>query len=158
MFLEIGRGSAAGGAVPPAAVGEGFDGIEDHQACGGSGGRVDAGEAFGLEGGGEAFGQRVVAGVALAAHARGDVPGAQASLEGIGGVLAAAVAVVDEPRRRPLTLHGALEGRGGQRGGQVFAAVVGDAAARAGIEGEGGVEPAFSGAGTASASGVARAE
>ena len=100
----------------------------------------------------------VVVGGALAAHARSDVPGAQALLKSIGGVLAAAVArppaplfpsassavaVVDETCQRSLAMHGALEGRGGQRGEQVFAAMVGDAAVRAGIEGEGHVEPAF---------------
>ena len=87
------------------AVVEGLDVVEDHELGGGAGGRDEAAEAFGLEGGDEAFGQRVVVGIALAAHAAGDAPGGGELLEGVGGVLAAAIAVMDQARRRPLALR-----------------------------------------------------
>ena len=92
---------------------------------------------------GNALGQRVFVGVALAVHAGGDAPGAQVLLKGVGGVLAAAITVMDQPCPRPLALCGALKSGDGQRGEDVFAAMAGDVAARAGIKGEGAVEPAF---------------
>ena len=113
--------------MPAAAVIEGLDVIEDHKPCGGFGGRDGVVEAFGLEGGDEALGQRVVVGVALAAHAGRDVPGSEPLLERGGGILAAAIAVMDQTGERSLPMHGLVKGRGGQGRQHVFAAVVSDA-------------------------------
>ena len=102
-----------------------------------------AGEAFGLEGGDEALGEGVVVGMARAAQAAGDAPGGGQLREGLGGVLHAAVAVVEPGRAAAAGAARRAEGGGGQLGAQVLAAVVGHAAARAGIKGEGKIEPAF---------------
>jgi hypothetical protein len=53
-------------------------------------------EAFGLEGGDEALSQRVVVRVAIATHAGRDASGAEPFLEGGGGILAAAIARMDQ--------------------------------------------------------------
>ena len=78
------------------------------------GGRNGVGEAFGFQRSDEAFSQGVVVRIALAAHARGDPPGPQALLEGIGGVLAATITVVDEASEQSLTGRCMLEGRRSQ--------------------------------------------
>lgn len=55
----------------------------------------------------------------------------------------AAVAVVEQAGRRRVALKGEGKGRGGQFAAQVRAAMVGHAAAAAGVEREGEEEPAF---------------
>ena len=131
--------------MPAAAVVEGLDVIKDNEPCGGFGRRDGVVEAFGLEGRDEAPGQRIVVGVALAVHAGRDVLGAETFLQRGGGILDAAVTVMDKAGERSLPKHGLLKGRDGQGGEQVFAAVVRGAAPGTGIEGEGEVEPVFLG-------------
>ena len=92
----------------------------------------------------QALCQGVVVGIGGAAHAQGDAVGGGEIMEVVGGVLDAAIAVVEQAGRRRL----------GQARARVVvvssprmsgAAVVGDAAPGAGIEGEGEEEPAFGG-------------
>ena len=103
--LEVARRALAEGAVSAVRVVEGLDVIEGHEFRSGAGGR---------EGVGEAFGQRVVVRVACAAHAQGDaVRGGEPGKVG-GGVLAAAVAVMEQAGRRRMALQCEGEGRGGE--------------------------------------------
>ena len=74
---------------------EGLDVVEDHEVGLGAGGGDVFAEAFGFEGGPEAFHGGVVVAVAFAAHALGDVAEVEAVTEGFAGVLAASVAVVE---------------------------------------------------------------
>jgi len=69
----------------------------------------------------------------------------QLETEGGGGVLAAAVAVMDEASRDGVALPSSSEGGGDQGRGEIIAAVMSDDLSAAGIEGEGEVEPAFLG-------------
>jgi Protein of unknown function (DUF2699). len=62
-------------------------------------------------------------------------------LEGISGVLAATITVVDETSERSLTGHGMLESRRGQLSEHVLPAMVCDAAPRTGIESKGQIKP-----------------
>jgi hypothetical protein len=135
----------AQGAVSATRVIEGFDIVEDHQFSGGFCRRNRVGEAFGFQRSDEAFSQGVVIRIALAAHAWSDAPGSQAMLEGIGGILAAAITVVDKTNERSLTAHRVLEGPRGQLTEHVLPAVVCDAAARTGIESKGQIKPALLG-------------
>ena len=114
MVFKLRGRAIAQGAVSATRVVESFDIVEDHQFSGGFGGRNRVGEAFGFQRSDETFSQGVVIRIALAAHARGDAPGPQALLEGVGGVLAATITVVDEASEGPLTGHCMLEGRRGQ--------------------------------------------
>ena len=66
-------------------------------------------------------------------------------LEGGSGVLAAAIAVVNEAVELAAARDGLIEGIQGQCGRQVFPTVVGDAAARTGIQSEGQIKPALAG-------------
>ena len=58
-------------------------------------------------------------------------------LEGTGGILAAAITVVNKTSGRSLTAHRVLEGPRGQLTEHVLPAGVSDAAARTGIESKG---------------------
>ena len=58
--------------MPAAAVVEAFDVVEGHELGGGFGGWDRVAKAFGFERGDKAFCQRVVVGIARAAHAGGD--------------------------------------------------------------------------------------
>ena len=127
----------------PAGVVEAVDVIEDHQLSGAFGVRDQSGEALGLESGDEALGESVVIGVTRAAHAWGDVVESQLETEGGGGVLAAAVAVMDEASRDGVALPSSSEGGGDQGRREIIAAVMSDDLSAAGIEGEGEVELAF---------------
>ena len=66
-------------------------------------------------------------------------------LEGIGGIMTAAITVVDKTNERSLTGHRVLEGPRSQLTGHVSPAVMCDAAARTGIESKGQIEPALLG-------------
>ena len=92
------------------AIVEGLDVVEDHEFSGGFGGRHTVGEAFGLESSDEAFGQGVVVRISGAAHAGGDAAGAQTILESGGGILAAAIAVMDETAQRRAAREGLIQG------------------------------------------------
>ena len=94
-------------------------------------------EAFGFQRGDEAFSQGIVIGNTFAAHAWSDAPGPQAMLEGTGGILAAAITLVDEASERSLTGHCMLESRRGQLSEHISPAVVSDAAVPTAIEGKG---------------------
>lgn len=96
-----------------AAVVEGLDVIESQEFSGGAGGWDSVAKAFGLEGGDAALGEGVVVGVGGAAHAEGDAVGAGELGEGGGGVLDAAIAVMEQAGRRRLAVAGQGEGRGG---------------------------------------------
>ena len=126
-----------------AGVVEAFDVIEDHEVSGAFVLRQGAAEALGLESGHEALGEGIVIGVTRAAHAWSDVVESQLEAEGGGGVLAAAVAVMDQARWDGLALPSSSEGGGDQGRGEVIAAVMSDDLSAAGIAGEGEVEPAF---------------
>ena len=67
----------------------------------------------------------------------------QLEAEGGGGVLAAAVAVMDQTGWDGLALPSSSEGGGDQGRGEVIPAVMSDDLSAAGIQGEGEVEPAF---------------
>ena len=94
----------------PAGVIEALDVIKDHELSGAFGLRDVAGEALGLESGYEALREGIVIGVTRAAHAWGDVVESQLEPEGGGGVLAAAVAVMDEAGRDGVALPSSSEG------------------------------------------------
>ena len=126
-----------------AGVVEALDVIEDHQSSGAFGLRAVTAEALGLESGYEALGEGVVIGVTRAAHAWGDVVESQLETEGGGGVLATAIAVMDEAGPDGVALPSSSEGGGDQGRGKIIAAVMSDDLSAAGIEGEGEVEPAF---------------
>ena len=66
-------------------------------------------------------------------------------LKSIGGILAAAITVVDKTNERSLTGHCVLESRRGQFSEHVLPADVSDAAARTAIEGKGQIKPALLG-------------
>jgi len=66
-------------------------------------------------------------------------------LEGIGGILASSITVVDETNEGSLTGRCMLEGRCGQLSEHVSPAGVSDAAARTAIEGKGQIKPTFLG-------------
>src|SRR5882724_2559082 len=145
LFFKLEWGAVAQRAVAAMRVVEGFDVVEDHESGDGAGRRDLSSQALRLERGDKALGQGVVIRIARAAHAAGDAPGGGELREAIGGVLHAAIAMVKQARRRRLARHGEGEGGGGQLGAHVLAAVVGHAAARATIQSEGQIEPAFAG-------------
>ena len=66
-------------------------------------------------------------------------------LEGIGGILAAAITVVDKTSERSLTAHRVLEGPRSQLTEHVLPTVVSDAAARTCIQSKGQIKPAILG-------------
>ena len=128
FFLEGERRAVGERTVSAVGIVEGFDVVESQQLGGGAGGWDGVAEAFGFEGGEEAFGQGVVVGIAGAAHAEGQAAGGGELGEGCGGVLAAAIAVMKQAGRWGVSMEGEGEGRGGEFAAHVRAAVVGDAA------------------------------
>ena len=96
LFFKLEWREVAEGAVAAVRVVEGLDVIEDQQPGGGARGWHLACKAFGFERGDEAFGQRVVGGIARAAHAAGDARGGGELRKGIGGVMHA-----DSPALQP---------------------------------------------------------
>lgn len=128
-----------------AGVVEAFDVIKDLELSGAFGWREAVGEALGLQSGHEALSEGIVIGVTRAAHAWGDVVESQLEAEGRGGVLAAAVAVMDEAGGERLALESSREGGGDQGSREIVAAMMSDDPSATGIEGEGEVEPAFLG-------------
>jgi hypothetical protein len=131
--------------VLPAGVVEALDVIKGHELSGAFGWREVTREAFGLESGDEALREGIVIGVTRAAHAWGDVVESQLEAEGRGGVLAAAVAVMDEAGRDGLALQSSSEGGGDQGRRKLIATMMSENPSAAGIEGKGEVEPAFLG-------------
>src|SRR5919197_6726895 len=63
-------------------------------------------DELGLERVEEALGRRVVERIATPAHRADEAGRAEVSLEGLGGVLHAAIGMVDQPRCRSLALNG----------------------------------------------------
>ena len=145
LFLEVERRALTEAAGTTAAVVEGFDVVESQEFSRGAGGRGDFAEAFGFQRGDEAFCQGVVVRIGRATHVQSDAVGVGESGEVRGGVLDAAIAMVEQAGRWRPALDGEGEGRGGEFRSHVGTAVVGDAAAGAGVEGEGEKEPAFAG-------------
>ena len=96
VLLKLRRRAIIQGAVSATRVIEAFDIVEDHQFSGGFSWRNRIAKAFGFQRGDEAFSQGVVIGISFATHAWSDAPGPQAMLEGIGGILASSITVVDE--------------------------------------------------------------
>ena len=145
MLLELRGRAIIQGAVSATRVIEGFDIVEDPQFGERFGWRNRVAEAFGFQRGDEALSQGIVIGIAFAAHAWSNAPDFQAMLKGIGGILAAAITVVDKTNERSLTGHCVLESRRGQFSEHVLPADVSDAAARTAIEGKGQIKPALLG-------------
>jgi hypothetical protein len=114
--------------VLPAGVIEALDVIKGHELSGAFGWREAASEAFGLESGYEALREGIVIGITRAAHAWGDVVESLLEAEGRGGVLAAAVAVMDEAWRDGVALQSSSEGGCNQSRGEVIAAMMREAA------------------------------
>ena len=74
---------------------EGFDVIEDHEFCGVFCGWDEFAKTFGFECGNEALSERIVIGVAAAAHAGSDAMPRELLAKGAACVLDAAIAVMD---------------------------------------------------------------
>ena len=145
VLLELRRRAIIQSAVSATRVIEGFDVVKDHQFGDRFSWRNRVAEAFGFQRGDEALSQGVVIGISFATHAWSDAPGPQAMLEGIGGVLASSITVVDKTNEGSLTGHCMLETRRGQLSEHVLPAGVSDAAARTAIEGKGQIKPALLG-------------
>ena len=99
FFFEAERRTVTEGAVTAVGIVEGLDVIENQETGGSAGGRDLAAEAFGLEGGDEAFGQGIIVGIARAAHAAGDAPGGRELDKVCGGVLHLSLIHISEPTR-----------------------------------------------------------
>ena len=127
-FFEVERRTITEAAVAATAVVKGFDVVEGHELSGGAGGCDGVAEAFGFEGGDEAFCQGVVVGIGRAAHAQRDAADGGEPGEVHGGVLDAAIAVVEQAGRWRLAMNGMGEGRGSKFAAHVLAAAVSDAA------------------------------
>src|SRR5262245_40203210 len=98
--LERSRRLVAEGGVPALAVVEDLDEVEDRRPCLLAGRPGEAVDELDLEGGEEALGDGVIPAGARPAEALGDaVAGEEPGVVG-GGVLAAAIGVVDQAGRR----------------------------------------------------------
>jgi len=124
---------------------EGFDVIEDGQLGGSAGGEALAGGAFGFEGAPEALDKGVVVAVAFATHAAGQAGLGQRLAVLQGGVLHAAVGVVDELGGGAAMPEGLLQGGRAKGGVEVVGAGPADDAAAVQIEERGDVEEALLG-------------
>ncbi len=124
---------------------EGFDVVKNHGMGDGAARRDEGAEAFGFEGGPEGLHGGVVVAVCFAAHALSDGAKGEAAAEVGAGVLAAAVAVVDNTSKSSVGagLQGAVESGGGERGVERIESAPADDAAAKSIHLSGEIEPAL---------------
>lgn len=126
---------------------EGFDVVEDHEMSLGSCGWDGGAEALGFQGSPKGLHGGVIVAVALAAHALGDLAKAEALAEGGAGILAAAVAVVEQvcESGRRTCLEGAFKGLSRQFGGETGVGAPANDTSAEEVQLSGQVEEAFGG-------------
>ena len=135
-----------------AGIVEALDVAEQVPSGFGPGGVDPVMDPLGLEGVEEAFHGRVVPAVALAAHRGRDPRPGEGQPIGLGGVLDAAVGMMDQPWRGPLTLGGHVQRVECDLGMQGLAHRPADDLAGVQVEDRGQVQPAFAGRDVRSAS------
>src|SRR5881392_241430 len=102
-------------------------------------------DKFGFQGAEEALHRRVIPAVCLAAHRWGDGGGLQDLAVIAGGVLTAAIRMMDQARPRAASLECHGEGGNGEFGAQMLAHRPADDLASEQVEDHGQVEPTFAG-------------
>src|SRR5215203_1963055 len=142
---RLGRGAIADGRMQTLPIVEDFDVFEHGRLRLLAGAEADLVDVLGLERGEEALHGRVVQAVAAPAHGLRDAVPLQHRAIRLGGVLHAAVAVVDQPAWRVMPLEGHDQGVDAQLGPEVVGHGPADDLARGHVLDRGQIQEALAG-------------